>query len=89
MGCCNKTTDRKLNKKFSSMEDFKVNHELPREAVFSGKFGKLFYFIILLIFALTPIINLAAMYVFYIAVYGKSKSKKALNAEKYQNSDEA
>jgi hypothetical protein len=89
MGCCNKTTDKKLNKKFSSIEDFKISHELPKEAVFSGKLGKFFYFILLLIFALTPIINLAALYVFYIAVYGKIKSKKALNAEKYQNSDEA
>jgi hypothetical protein len=89
MGCCNKTTDKKLKQSFSSMEDFKISHELPKEAVFSGKWGKLLYFIILVFFALTPIINIAGIYVFYVAVYGKPMNKKTLNAKKHKDSDEA
>lgn len=89
MGCCNKTTDKKQKKGLSSMEDFKISHELPKEPIFSGTFGKLLYFIILLFIALTPIINFAAMYMFYIAVYGKNTRKKALDAKKHKDSDEA
>ena len=89
MGCCNKTTDRKLNKSQQRIEDFKINHELPKEAVFSGRLGKLFYFLILSTIALTPIINLAAIYIFFIAVYGKNKNKNVLNAKKHKDSNEA
>jgi hypothetical protein len=89
MGCCNKTTDKKLNQTQKRIENFEIKHELPKEALFSGKLGRLFYFLILLTIALTPIINLAAIYVFFIAVFGKNINKKVLNAKKYQDSDEA
>lgn len=89
MGCCNKTTDNKLNQTQKRIENFEIKHELPKEALFSGKLGRLFYFLILLTIALTPIINLAAIYVFFIAVFGKNINKKVLNAKKYQDSNEA
>ena len=89
MGCCNKTSDKKLNTSQNRIENFKINHELPKEAVFSGKLGKFFYFFILLTIALTPIINLAAIYMFFIAVFGKNTNKNVLNAKKHKDSNQA
>jgi hypothetical protein len=41
--------------------------------VFSGWFGKIAYFLILLIVACTPIINIVAIYLFAKAVFGGNK----------------
>lgn len=58
-----------------------------RDALFKGRLGKFFYFLILLICALTPIINIVAIYIFYIAIYGNI-SKKDKNVKKPKNTDE-
>lgn len=57
------------------------------EYIFSGRLGKFFFFMILLICAITPIINIAAIYMFYIAVYGKN-SKKQKNVTEHTNNNE-
>ena len=64
-----------------------INDTQGSGVVFSGKVGKFFFFLILLICAITPIINIAAMYVFYIAVYGKN-SKKQKNVTEHTNTDQ-
>lgn len=67
---CNKKRNLLLNKIQNTNET-----ATSKEVVFSGRWGKLAYFLILLVVACTPIINVAAIYMFYQAVYG-GKPKK-------------
>jgi SNF family Na+-dependent transporter len=93
MACstCNKKKNVKLKQSLNSNEngDFSelVANATTTQAIFSGRLGKFFFFLILLVCALTPIINLAAAYVFYIAVYGKN-TKKQKNVTEHTNTDE-
>lgn len=64
-----------------------IENAQTNQFLFSGRLGKFLFFLILLICALTPIINLAAAYVFYIAVYGKN-TKKQKNVTEHTNTDE-
>ena len=64
-----------------------IENAQDSEAVFSGKIGKFFFFMILLICAVTPIVNIAAVYMFYIMVYGKN-TKKQKNVTKHTNKNE-
>mgnify|MGYP007100240469 CR=1 FL=1 len=89
MGCtdCKSKKNIKLNNTISN--NFKIDHNLPNTALFSGFWGKILYFMILMLIALTPIINFAAIYMFYIAVFSKNVNKKVKNAEESKNIDEA
>lgn len=79
MGCstCNKSKRINLSK-LNYDKGIENLNQGNNEYIFTGRFGRLIYFIILSIVALTPIINLAAIYMFYNAVYGgvKKKNKK-------------
>lgn len=93
MACstCNKKKNVKLKQSLNSNEngDFSefIENATTNQVLFSGRLGKFFFFLILLVCALTPIINLAAIYVFYIAVYGKN-TKKQKNVTEHTNTDE-
>ncbi len=93
MACstCNKKKNVKLKQSLNSNEnnDFSelIENATTNQAFFSGRLGKFFFFLILLVCALTPIINLTAVYVFYIAVYGKN-TKKQKNVTEHTNTDE-
>lgn len=93
MACSTCKTKKNINLKQSLSSDGAnnltelINNAQGNEAVFSGKVGKFFFFLILLICAITPIINIAAIYVFYIAIYGKN-SKKQKNVTEHTNTDE-
>lgn len=64
-----------------------ISDSKGNQIVFTGRLGKFFFFMILLICAITPIINIAAIYVFYIAVYGKNKKTKE-NVTEHTNKNE-
>lgn len=93
MACSTCKTKKDINLKQSLSSDragdFKefINEAQNSEALFSGRVGKFFFFTILLICAITPIVNIAAVYMFYIAVYGKN-TKKQKNVTKHTNTDE-
>ena len=93
MACstCNKKRNIKLKQSLNADEngDFSelIKNAQTNHTFFSGKLGKLFLFLILLFCAITPIINLVAMYVFYLAVYGKN-IKKQKDVTKHTNTDE-
>jgi hypothetical protein len=92
MGCsnCKSKKDLKLQQTLTSLgKSLTIDHTLPKEAYFQGFFGRLFYFLILMVIALTPIINLAAVYVFYKAVFSKNLNKKVKNVEKHKNFNES
>jgi hypothetical protein len=93
MACstCNKKKNVKLKQSLNGNRngDFSelIENAQTNNAIFSGKLGKFFFFSILLVCALTPIINIAAVYMFYIAVYGKN-TKKQKNVTEHTNTDE-
>jgi len=93
MACSTCKTKKNINLKQSLGSDGAngltdlISDAQGKEAVFSGKVGKFFFFMILLICAITPIINIAAIYVFYIAVYGKNKKTKE-NVTEHTNKNE-
>jgi hypothetical protein len=93
MACstCNKKKNVKLKQSLNSNEngDFSelIENAQTNNAIFSGKLGKFVFFLILLITALSPIINIAAVYMFYIAIYGKN-TKKQKNVTEHTNTDE-
>jgi hypothetical protein len=93
MACstCNKKKNINLKQSLSSDANESFSEILSKgesvDAVFSGKIGKFAFFMILLICAITPIVNIAAVYMFYIAVYGKN-TKKSKNVTKHTNTDE-
>ena len=93
MACstCNKKKNVKLKQSLNSNENEDLNSWIDdvqsNEAFFSGKLGKFFFFLILLFCALTPIVNLAAVYGFYVAVYGINK-KKQKNVKEHKNINE-
>lgn len=93
MACSTCKTKKNINLKQSLGSDgagnFKefINDTQNSEAIFSGKVGKFFFFTILLICAITPIVNIAAVYTFYIAVYGKN-TKKQKNVTEHTNNNE-
>ena len=77
MGCCNK----KKNINLSKINNLDIRYNLDRElngnrqVLFKGYWGKLVYFFILLIVAISPIPNLVAIYFFYLAVFSGKKKK--------------
>ena len=93
MACstCNKKRNIKLKQSLNSNENGNLSEMIEsaqeNHYIFKGKIGKFFFFLILLVCALTPIINFAAAYVFYLAVYGKN-IKKQKDVTKHTNTDE-
>jgi hypothetical protein len=93
MACstCNKKKNINLKQSlsFDGAESFSemIDNSQSVDVIFSGKVGKFIFFIILLICAITPIVNIAAIYMFYIAVYGKN-TKKSKNVTKHTNTDD-
>lgn len=80
MACskCKKKENISLSKaKFNKSNlNFNIGDDREREFVFEGRAGKIVYFIVLLVIAITPIPNLVALYFFYLAVFGGTKKKK-------------
>lgn len=69
---CTKSKDIKLNR----LNQKKSYDVLKNPVMFESKIGRFLYFLLLACVALTPIINLVMLYMFYKAVYGKSKEKE-------------
>lgn len=82
MACSTCKTKKNINLKQSLGSDGAnsltelIDDSQENQFVFTGRLGKFLFFTILVICAITPIINIAAIYVFYIAVYGKNKKKQ-------------
>ena len=93
MSCSTCKTKKNINLTQSSSSDAAnglnelISNAQNGDAFFSGKIGRFIYFLILLICAMTPIINLIAMYGFYVVIYGKN-TKKQKNVTKHTNTDE-
>lgn len=87
MGCSSCKKKKRFNlSKFSEINKKKLRFDkvtgkkIEREVVFSGWAGKLVYFAILLIIALTPLVNLVVIYFFWLAVYGGDKNPVEVDA---------
>jgi hypothetical protein len=80
MGCssCKKNRTINLSKVSNVNERLSLDSQLngDKQVLFNGRLGKIVYFLILLIIALTPIPNLVAIYFFYLAIFGGTKQKK-------------
>ena len=93
MACSTCKTKKNINLKQSlgsdganSLTDL-IDDSKGNQFIFTGRLGKFFFFMILLICAITPIINIAAIYVFYIAVFGKNIKTKD-NVTEHTNKNE-
>lgn len=87
MGCTTcKSKDINLTGK-RKLSDITIEHEVPNNVIFQGFFGKLIYFSLLLVIALTPVLNFAAIYIFYKAIFSKNSNIK--NDKKHKDTNEA
>lgn len=87
-GCssCNKKKNINLSKLDYSR---RLKNAGNNEYLINNKFGRIMYFLILVVVALSPIVNLFVLYMFYMAVFGKKKEQKQEDVEVNKNKNTA
>lgn len=84
MACsCGKTNNTDLK---TSGLNGELNKIIEKPVIFSTKGGKILYFSICLLICITPIINIAGLYFFYLAIFGRTSKVKKENTVKESES---